>query len=131
MHELHLSPQNGNATGLGRHNYYSITCVDCAGDAAGSSAGIAVSSAQAQAQNDAQGQAQGQGAAAVGLQATGLAQFVGDVQQMAQAWLGGASHAAMQDSSSDTEMSEAESESEDEGIFDGEGSPRGTKGRDT
>ncbi len=50
---------------------------------------------------------------------------------MAQAWLGGASHAAMQDSSSDTEMSEADSESEEEGIFDEEGSPRGTKGRDT
>lgn len=50
---------------------------------------------------------------------------------MAQAWMGGASHAAMQDSSSDTEMSEAESESEEEGLSDDEGSPRGTKGRDT
>jgi len=64
------------------------------------------------------------------VQASGLAQFVGDVQQMAQAWLGGASHAAMQDSSSDTEMSEAESDSDEEERFDEEGSPRGTKGRD-
>ena len=92
---------------------------------------MAPSHPQAQAESDAQGQAQGQGAAGAALQATGLAQFVGDVQQMAQAWLGGASHAAMQDSSSDTEMSEADSESEEEGIFDEEGSPRGTKGRDT
>ena len=87
--------------------------------------------AQPQAPNDAQGQAQGQGAAVAALQATCLAQLVGDVQQMAQAWLGGASHAAMQDSSSDTEVSEAESESEDEELSDAEGSPRGTKGRDT
>ena len=92
---------------------------------------MASAQAQPQAPSDAQGQAQGHGAAVAALQANSLAQFVGDVQQMAQAWLGGASHAAMQDSSSDTEVSEADSESEEEGIFDEEGSPRGTKGRDT
>ncbi|CAK0756367.1 hypothetical protein CVIRNUC_002449 [Coccomyxa viridis] len=69
-------------------------------------------------------------AAQVQAHAGGLAQFVGDVQEMAQAWLGGASHAAMQDSDSDTDMSEAESDSDDGEVFDEEGSPRGTKGRD-
>ena len=68
--------------------------------------------------------------AQVQVHAGSLAQFVGDVQEMAQAWLGGASHAAMQDSDSDTDMSEAESDSDEEEIFDEEGSPRGTKGRD-
>ena len=74
-------------------------------------------------------QAQDQGAAPAALPGTGLAQFV--VQQMAQAWMGGASHAAMQDSSSDTEMSEMETDSEDGVASDDEGSPLGTKGRDT
>ena len=69
-------------------------------------------------------------AAQVQAHAGGLAQFVGDVQEMAQAWLGGASHAAMQDSDSDTDMSEAESDSDEGEVFDEEGSPRGTKGRD-
>ena len=57
-------------------------------------------------------------AAQVQAHAGGLAQFVGDVQEMAQAWLGGASHAAMQDSDSDTDMSEAESDSDEGEVRD-------------
>ena len=104
----------------------------CAGEATGSSTSMALG--QPSTQDGAHAQGQGQGLVlnpiSQTVQASGLAQFVGDVQQMAQAWLGGASHAAMQDSSSDTEMSEAESDSDEEERFDEEGSPRGTKGRD-
>jgi hypothetical protein len=52
---------------------------------------------------------------------------------MAQAWLGGASHGAMQqdDDSEDTEMSEVDESDSEEEEFDDEGSPHGTKGRDT
>lgn len=75
----------------------------------------------------------GASAQAAAAQPGGLAQLVGDVQQMAQAWLGGASHGAMQenDDSEDTEMSEAEDSDSEEEEFDEEGSPHGTKGRDT
>lgn len=99
------------------HCVEAYTLLGSAGEAAGSSADLEPASAQGQVQAQAE--------------AGGLAQFVGDVQQMAQAWLGGASHAAMQDSDSDTEMSEmSESDSDEEEVFDEEGSPRGTKGRD-
>ena len=106
----------------------------CAGEATGGSTSTALGQPYTQDGTHAQGQGQGQGLVSNPIsqtvQASGLAQFVGDVQQMAQAWLGGASHAAMQDSSSDTEMSEAETDSDEEERFDEEGSPRGTKGRD-